>query len=154
MVVNEVCQLGLPNRQVGVGAKYSKLKKKLEAPFPALDGIFSGSEITKIVTRLGQLRNLTAHRGSVTPAKLLQKPDREPTNEELDAYLSQTRQDPQLLADDPETQQRLLEFERSLARLELLERNPLDNDIVPVEINGKWGYVRTFDDVTWPFRTT
>jgi hypothetical protein len=91
MVVNEVCQLGLRPKQVG--ASYDSFQKKLEASFPTLHSIFSGSETTKIVARLGQLRHLTAHRGSINPATFIQIPDREPTNEELDAYLSETGKD-------------------------------------------------------------
>ena len=154
MVVNEVCQLGLSPKQVG--ATYESFQKKLKASFPELYGIFSSSETAKIVARLGQLRHLTAHRGSINPATLVQIPDREATNEELDAYLSEIGQDPRLLdfAGVPDTQELLLEIQRSFAKRELLERNALDSDIVPVEIDGKCAYVRPFEDVTWPYRAT
>jgi hypothetical protein len=154
VLVNEVCQLGFVKEQVG--ATKRSFRKELHDRFPVLHGIFSGSEITRILSLIGGLRHLTAHRGYITPTKLIKKPDREPTDEELDAYLSETCPQTQPLdfADKPEIQKRILEMERSFARMELLERNSWANDILAIENEKRLGYFRPFEDVTWPVRAS
>jgi hypothetical protein len=153
LLVNAVCGLGLDERDVG--AKYKKFLEALEPVSPALHAIFTEDTTTELLDRFGALRNYAAHRGSIAPSKLVEKPDKEPTNEEIDAYIHSSAQDAWML-DLPDSARKtmLLGLLRSNTKMELLEQNTIDKDIVIVNIKGKQFIIHPLLDTTWNFRRT
>jgi hypothetical protein len=145
--------LGLPEKKVG--AKDEAFRKKLKSVSPSLHAIFADTATTEFLNQLGALRNYTAHRGSINPSKLVQKREKEPTDEEIDAYLHESGHDTWLL-DFPEGPQRtnFRVILRSTARSDLLGKNPIDHDVVLVEIDKKWCLVHPLTDVTRNLRRT
>lgn len=155
LVTNEICRLGVAPQKVGASITYMNFHKKLESSSPLLHAVFADAKTTGLLQYLGAFRHLTAHRGSISPTILVQKPDRDPTDEEIDAYLSESGEDPQFrdFDDDPHRAE-LQACLRSIAKMELLEKNPTASDVVPVEIDGKWGWTWPLLDVTQSFRAT
>jgi hypothetical protein len=133
LLVNGVCGLGLDERDVG--AKNKDFLKKLEPSSQTLHAIFADTTTTELLDRFGALRNYTAHRGSIAPSKLVEKPDKEPTDEEIDAYIRSSGRDTWMF-DLPDSPRRtmLLGIVRSNTKMELLEKNTVDRDIVIVNM--------------------
>ena len=59
----------------------------LSAPAPALYAIFTDKSTVELLDRFGALRHYAAHRGSIAPSKLVEKPDKELTDQEVDGYV-------------------------------------------------------------------
>lgn len=51
--------------------------------------MFTEPEIQEFIERIATLRHLSAHRGQIAPAQVYEKPDNEPTIEELDAEINE-----------------------------------------------------------------
>jgi hypothetical protein len=153
LVVNGVCDLRLDKRDVG--ATYKNFLKALESVSPALHAIFTDTSTVELLDRFGALRHYAAHRGSIAPSKLVEKPEREPTDDEVDAYIRKDGQSIWML-DLPESPQKtmLVGMLRSNTRAEILEENTIAKDIVFVEIKGKGYIMHPLSDTTWNFRRT
>ena len=153
LLVNGVCHLGLDKRDVG--ATYKNFLKGLETSSPALHTIFTDASTVELLDRFGALRHYAAHRGSIAPSKLVEKPDKEPTDDEVDAYIRKVGQSAWML-DLPDSPQKimLLGMLRSNTRAEILEENTIAKDIVFVEIKGKDYMMHPLSDTTWNFRRT
>jgi len=63
--------------------------KLLEEKAPELYGIFKDPDTQEFIERIATLRHLSAHRGQIAPAQVYEKPDHEPTVEELDAEIKE-----------------------------------------------------------------
>jgi hypothetical protein len=151
LLVNAVCGLGLDEQDVG--AKYKEFLAALSPVSPALHAIFTDTTTTELLDRFGALRNYTAHRGSIVPSKLVEKPDKEPTDEEIDAYIRSSAQDAWML-DLPDSPRKtmLLGMLRSNTKMEMLEKNTIAKDIVILNIKGKQFIIHPLLDTTWNFR--
>src|ERR1700733_2767300 len=150
LLVNGIFSLGLKEKQVG--ATYAVFLEKLAQVSPQMNTIFTKPSALDLITRLAQLRNLSAHRGSVSPSKVVQKPDREPTLDELDAYIRDAGQGWMFEElRDPGIQQ-LISLARQNARIAILERNTLFDDVVMIEIKGKFFWINPILDTSWNFR--
>ena len=153
LVVNGVCGLGLDPRDVG--AKHKSFLKALEPAWPTLHAIFTDTATTELLDKFGALRHYAAHRGSIAPSKLVEKPDKELTDEEIDAYIRESGQDSWMLdLPDGPRKATLVGMLRSNTKMEMLEKNTIDQDIVLVEIKGKSYFMHPLYDTTWNFRRT
>ena len=91
LLVSQTLKLGLAEKSVG--ATYKSFLDALQAKNPAIHAVFTDAKHSEFIRRIGALRHYASHRGSLMPSKLLEKPDREPTNEELDAEIANVGMD-------------------------------------------------------------
>jgi hypothetical protein len=149
LLVNGVYALGLAEKQVG--ATYKQFLEALQIRSATMYSLFTSVEIIDFIARLGALRNLAAHRGSITPRKVVEKPDRQPTTEEIDQYLLETGDG--WIIDEPyrSMSPQLVAMARSNATAEILEKNTIAEDVELVEYNGKQGFISPVVDTPWNF---
>lgn len=153
LLVNGVCKLGLDKRDVG--ATYKVFLKRLEASSPALHALFADASTFELLDRFGALRHYAAHRGSIAPSKVVKKPDKAPTDQEVDAHIRKVGQSAWMLdLPDSPPKKMLLGMLRSNTRAEILEENTIAKDVVFVEIRGKDYMLHPLTDTTWNFRRT
>jgi hypothetical protein len=91
LLVNQFLELGLGPRQVG--ATYESFLGKLKRKSASVYAVFTSDANRKFVERIGTLRHLAAHRASIALSQAVEKPDHEPTEEELDADIKASGKD-------------------------------------------------------------
>ena len=148
VVVNGALRLGLPERQIGVANEI--FLKNLQSTAPEIHAIFVDSEFQDFVQRTGALRHFAAHRGSIMPGKLLEKPDVEPTDEQLDREIASLGLDHQFrfFPAGP-----LRDQARDLLRykVKLSKYKELAEGVVPLKMKGKSFFIRPMADIEWNF---
>lgn len=82
VLLNGVLNLGLGERDVAATGKL--FLKLLQGKSPKLHAMFTDPDMESFIERIASLRHLSAHRGQIAPAQVYEKPDQEPTVEELD----------------------------------------------------------------------
>jgi hypothetical protein len=82
VLLNALLNLGIPERDVT--AKNNAFLTALQGKSKELHGLFTSDEVVNFLDRISSLRHQTAHRGHIAPALVYEKPDKEPTVEELD----------------------------------------------------------------------
>jgi len=150
-LVNGVCRLGLRERSVGVSSK--PFLEALEKCSPALHSAFTRPSTVEAVDRFAALRHYAAHRGSIMPTKIVERPEQEPTQEEIDAAIGESGKNAWML-DLPEGPQKemLLNILRSNTKAELYEKKTLASDMVFVQFKGESYFMNPLADTTWNFR--
>jgi hypothetical protein len=108
---------------------------------------------TAFINGVAAVRHIAAHRGVITPTKVIQKPDLEPTVEELDEDIQKagldwisTRFPPGPVRDQ------FREMLRSNARMARYEQETLMEDVILVELDGKWSFIHPLTDTWWNFK--
>jgi hypothetical protein len=152
LLVNQCLQLGIPEKNVG--ATYQGFLEALRAKNAVLHAIFIDQKQAEFIKRIGYLRHYASHRGSLAPGKLLEKPDKELTDDEVDAMIVKAEMD-DLLVYMPEGEMResFREVLRNNFRMEHYEKEGKTVDgVVPIELNGKWGFIRPANDTDWNFQ--
>ena len=152
LLVNQSLQLGIPDKNVG--ATYQGFLAALKAKNSTLHGIFTNPEHVEFMGRIGYLRHYASHRGSLAPAKLLEKPDKEFSDVELDAMIAEAGMD-DFLKYVPEGELResfrqTLRFNFKMALYE--KRGKMVEGVVPVMLKGKFGFIIPVNDTEWNFR--
>ena len=98
------------------------------------------------------MRHFAAHRGSLTPAPVIEKPEYEPTVEELDADITAGGLEEIInMLPEGEVRERFREMARSNARWERYHRGTILDDVVPIELNGEFAFIRPLLDTEWNF---
>jgi hypothetical protein len=153
LLVNGVYNLGLNKKDVG--ANYKSFLEALVKKSPILHGIFTKTSTVELLDRFGALRHYAAHRGSIAPSKVVEKPDKEPTDDDVDAAIRKSGENAWML-DLPDSPQKitLVGMLRSNTRAEIYEQNTVAKDIVFVEIRGRDYMMHPLSDTTWNFRRT
>jgi hypothetical protein len=146
-LVNGVLALGVPERRVG--ATYTIFLDALHQRAPNIHALFTDPKLEEFIKRIGALRHVTAHRGSITPAKVYETPPIEPTDQELDAEISATGADHFLAWLPPEVAKRFRNTLRVEARLARCEQ--VAEGLVMIEIDGKPYCIRPISDTEWNF---
>lgn len=152
LLVSQCLKLGVPEARVGV--TYKAFLDELQGRNAALYAIFADPEQANFIKRIGALRHYASHRGSLMPTKLLEKPQKEPTNEELDTQIAEAGMD-DFLANIPEGELResFRETLRYNFRVAYYERvGKVIDGVVPIELDGKPGFIRPATDTDWNFR--
>ena len=149
LVVNGVLGLGMPEKQVG--ATYEGFLKSLLARAPEIHAIFTDQELVEFIQRVGALRHFAAHRGSIRPGELYEKPDVEPTDEELDEEISRLGLDRQL-GWAPEGPIRDWAWNLLRYKVRLQKAKKIAEGVVFIEIKGKWYFMHPLADTEWNFR--
>jgi hypothetical protein len=140
LLVNQVLKLGLPEKNVG--ATYPGFLDVLKAKNARLYAFFADAEHVKFVKRVAYLRHYASHRGSLAPAKLLEKPDKEPTAEQLDAEIAAAGMDDILhLMPESELREGVREMLRANFRMAHYEKGTIIEGVVPIQIDGQSGFI-------------
>lgn len=152
LLVNSCLQLGLPEKKVG--ATYSGFLDVLKANNAPLHAIFTDTKHVDFISRIGMLRHYAAHRGSLMPTQIVDQPDTEPTNDELDADIAAAGLDATLLLHPPgEARDSWREILRYNAKMARYEKGKVIDGVVPIEQDGKLlGFIQPRNDTEWNFR--
>jgi len=151
LLVNQVLKLGLAEKQVG--ATYQGFLDALKAKSASLHVVFTDPDHLKFVKRVAYLRHYASHRGSLAPAKLLEKPDKEPTSEELDAEIAAAGMDDILrFMPEGELRESVREMLRTNFKMAHYEKGKIIDGVVPIEIDGQAGFIRPANDTDWNFQ--
>ena len=151
LLVNQSLQLGLAEKNVG--ATYQSFLDALKAKNAVLHAIFTDAKQVEFIKRIAYLRHYASHRGSLAPGKLLEKPAKEPTDDEVDAMIAEAGID-DLVMYVPEGELRE-SFRQSLRynfRMQYYEKEgkPVEG-VVPIVIDGKPGFILPAKDTGWNF---
>ena len=153
LFVSQLLNLGLPPRQVG--ATYKGFLELLEKKSPSLHSLFTTDPNKSFIDRIGALRHFAAHRGSLMPTSVVKKPDREPTVEELDADIrADGLNDIINMLPEGEAREGFLEMARTNARCARYQKETVFEDVVPIELDGKFGFIHPHLDTDWNFART
>jgi hypothetical protein len=144
-MVNALFSLGIKERQAGV--RNPEFLRALGAKSVDVQAVFERPTYVEFIRRIAALRHIAAHRGVLTPTKVVRDLDHPPTNAELDQDIREAGLD-HLLASP------LREMLRSNARAARYERETLMEDVVLIEIDGKYGFINPLNDTWWNFKTS
>lgn len=119
-----------------------------------MHAVFTDTKHAEFIKRIGWLRHYASHRGSLAPGKLLEKPDKELTNDELDAEIAREGMD-YLLDFMPAGQMResfrdLLRYNFKMAHYE--KSGKIMDGVLFVELDGKPAFIKPAVDTEWNFR--
>ena len=152
LLVNQCLQLGIAEKSVG--ATYQGFLDALKAKNPALHAIFNDPKVVEFIQRVGYLRNYASHRGSLAPAKLLEKPDKELTDNEVDTMIAEAGMDDMVMYMPPgemrESFRQAIRFNFRMAHYE--KEGKVVDGVVPIVIGGKSGFIRPANDTEWNFQ--
>ncbi len=152
LLVNQCLQLGIAEKNVG--ATYQSFLDALSAKDAALHAIFTDAKQVEFVKRIGYLRHYASHRGSLAPGKLLEKPDKELADDEVDAMITEAGMDDMLMylpvGETRESFRQSLRFNFRMTHYE--KAGKLVDGVVPIVIDGKPGFIRPANDTEWNFR--
>ena len=150
LFVSQLLNLGLAPRQVG--ATYKEFLEALEKKSASLHAVFTQGAHKAFMERIGALRHFAAHRGSLQPTTVVEKLEREPTLAELDADIEASGlQDIINMLPDGEVREGLREMARTNARWARYEKRTVLEDVVPIELDSKFGFIRPHYDTGWNF---
>jgi hypothetical protein len=151
VLVNGLLNLGVDARRVS--ARNPGFLKLLNARAPGVHAVFQNPTHMAFINRVAAVRHIAAHRGVVTPTKVLQKPDLEPTVEELDKDIQEAGLDwiSTRLPPGPSRDQ-FREMLRNNARMARYEQETLMEDVILVELDGKWSFIHPLTDTWWNFK--
>lgn len=117
-----------------------------------IKAVFEKPAHVDFIKRVAALRHTAAHRGVLTPTKVVQDMDKPPTSDELDQDIRDAGLE-YLLFGMPAgaARDRMQEMLRSNARAARYERETLMEDVVLIEIEGKYGFIHPLNDTWWNF---
>jgi hypothetical protein len=151
VLVNALFSLGVRERQVA--ARNPEFLNALGAhKLVSIRAVFEKPAHVEFIKRVAALRHTAAHRGVLTPTKVVQDTDHPPTNQELDQDIHDAGLDRLLLGFPPgDARGRFQEMLRSNARAARYERETLMEDVVLIDLDGKYGFIHPLNDTWWNF---
>jgi hypothetical protein len=152
LLVNQSLQLGLAEKNVG--ATYQSFLDALKATNAVLNAIFTDVEHVEFMKRIGYLRHYASHRGSLAPAKLLEKPNKDPTDDEVDAMISEAGMDDSVMyLPEGELRESFRQSLRYNFRMQYYEKEgKVVEGVLPIVIDGKRGFILPANDTGWNFQ--
>lgn len=148
--VNALLNLGIKEKRVN--ARGQEFLNALQAKCPKMHSIFEDKDHKAFIAKIATVRHVAAHRGVITPAKVVQQPDSEPTNDELDEDINKAGLTDILLAFPAgAAREGFREMMRTNARMARYEQNTLMEDVLLIEIDGQWGWINPLLDTSWNF---
>jgi hypothetical protein len=150
LFVSHLLQLGLPEKQVG--ATYKSFLDALEKKSAPLFAVFTDTKNKEFIERIGYLRNLAAHRGTVMPGIVVEALEREPTEEELDADIRADGKDYLIhLLPAGKAQEDVRKMLRSNARMARYEKGKVLEGVALIQTGGKTAFISPHLDTSWNF---
>lgn len=152
LLVNQCLQLGIPEKNVG--ATYQGFLGALQAKNAGLHAIFTDAKVTEFIKRVAYLRHYASHRGTLAPGRLIKKPDKELSDEEVDKMIVEAGMDYIVnYMREGELKQSVREMLRYNFRMAHYEKEgKILDGVVPVVIDGKPGFIRPTADTDWNFQ--
>jgi hypothetical protein len=148
--VNALLNLGIKEKRVA--ARNHEFLAALKAKAPKLHAIFDNQDHKAFITKVAAIRHVAAHRGVITPTKVVQEPDHEPTNDELDQDIRDAGlEDVLLMFPSGKLRDSFRDMMRTNARMARYEQETLMEDVLLVEVDGKWGWIKPLLDTPWNF---
>lgn len=148
--VNALLNLGVKEKRVS--ARGQEFLAALETQSPKMHAVFDNNGHKSFIAKVAAVRHVAAHRGVITPTKVVQEPDHEPTNDELDEDIRQADLEYILLGFPAgPTREAFREILRTNARMARYEQQTLMEDVLLVEIEGKWSWIKPLLDTSWNF---
>lgn len=151
LLVNQTLQLGLAEKTVG--ATYQGFLDALVAKNPRLHASFTEPKQIEFIKRIGYLRHYASHRGSLAPGKLIEKPEKELTDDEADVMIAESgTYDWLLYLPEGKIKEQFRQSIRHVVKMDHYEKtgNPIDG-VVPIVIDGKSAFIRPITDTYWNF---
>jgi hypothetical protein len=149
-LVNALFKVGIKERQVT--ARNPEFLKALGPKLSGIQAVFEKPSHIDFIRRVAALRQIAAHRGVLTPTKVVQELDHPPTNDELDQDIREAGLDYLLLQFQPgPIRDGFQEMLRSNARAARYEQEMLMEDVVLVETDGSYGFIHPLNDTWWNF---
>jgi hypothetical protein len=140
--------------QVKVSARNPEFLDALRRKQPAVAAVFEDTKRIEFIRRIASLRHVAAHRGVLTPTKVVQDLDQPPTNDELDGDIRDAGLDYLLLSFPAgKVRDSFQEMLRSNARAARYERETLMEDVVLIEMDGKYYFLHPLNDTWWNFKS-
>jgi hypothetical protein len=151
VLVNGLFGLGVKERQVA--ARNPEFLNALGTKQLAdIKAVFEKPAHVEFIKRVAALRHTAAHRGVLTPTKVVQDMDHPPSNDELDQDIRDAGLDYLLLGMPAGAgRDRLQEMLRSNARAARCEQETLMEDVILIEVDGKYGFIHPLNDTWWNF---
>jgi hypothetical protein len=148
--VNALLSLGVKEKRVS--ARGQEFLSALQAKSPKMHAIFDNKDHKSFITKIAAVRHVAAHRGVITPTKVVQEPDHEPTNDELDEDIRKAGLEDILMAFPVgPAREGFREMMRTNARMARYEEQTLMEDVLLIEVDGKWGWINPLLDTSWNF---
>ncbi len=148
LVVNGALQLGLPPKNVG--ATYQSFLKALAGKAPEIHALFTAPNFCEFQERIAAVRHFAAHRGSVMPGTIYERPEHEPTIQELDEEIERQGLDT-FLRSLPAGTVRDTFRENLRFKIRLSKYKKAAEGIVPLDVKGKHYFIRPMNDIEWNF---
>ena len=149
--VNGLLNLGVDAKRVS--ARNPEFLKLLNVRAPGVHAVFQNPTHMAFINRVATVRHVAAHRGVITPTKVVRELDLEPTIEELDKDIRKAGLD-WILSRFPSgpAWDQFCEMLRSNARMARYEQQTLIEDVILVELGGKWSFIHPLTDTWWNFK--
>jgi hypothetical protein len=148
--VNALLNLGLKEKRIS--ARNQEFLTALKSKSPKMHAVFDNKYHKSFIAKVAAIRHVAAHRGVVTPAKVVEQPDQEPTNDELDEDIRQAGWEDILLAlPAGENREKLRATMRTNARAARYGRKTLMEDVLLIQVDGSWGFIDPLLDTAWNF---
>jgi hypothetical protein len=148
VLLNYALNLGVKLRRVA--AQSHVFLEALSRTAPEIHASFVDPEFSDFLGRVASLRHLASHRGSIMPGQVYEKPDVEFTNEELDEEIRKAGRDSRIDMFPPgPLRDWARQSERYRMRLEKTKK--LLDEVLLVEIKGKYGFIHPMADIEWNF---
>jgi hypothetical protein len=150
LIVNYCLGLGLSEKNVG--ATYKAFLDALQAKNAKLHGIFTNPKHVEFMKRVAALRHYASHRGSLAPGKIVDPPDKEPTDAELDAEIAEAGADiVYRYMPAGNLRDAMVSVVRNNFKMAHYEKGKVIDGVVPIEIDGKKGFINPLNDTSWNF---
>lgn len=151
VLVNALFALGVKERQVT--ARNPEFLNALTAQkLDDVRAVFEKPGHLEFIKRIAALRHTAAHRGVLTPTKVVQTLDHPPTNDELDQDIREAGLEYLIFGfPDGDDREKLREMLRSNARAARYEKETLMEDVLLIELDGKYGFIHPLNDTCWNF---
>jgi hypothetical protein len=148
VLVNYALKLGV--KLTRVAAQSQVFLEALSRNAPEIHAAFVDPQFSDFLERVASLRHLAAHRGSIMPGQLYEKPDVEPTLEELDRDIREQGIDTRIEMFPPGP---LRDWARDCERyrMRLEKSKKILDEVLPVKIKGKYGFIHPMSDTEWNF---
>lgn len=148
LTVNYALNIGLPDHKVAAQSK--AFLEALEKKAPSVHAVFIDGRFSDFLNTITGLRHFAAHRGSIMPGKVYEKPEIELSDAQLDAEITKQGLDDTVTMFPAGP---LREFVRSTLRhrLRLESMKEVLNDVVLVKRKQEYAFVHPLVDVEWNF---
>jgi hypothetical protein len=151
LLVNQTLQLGLAEKNVG--ATYQGFLDALRAKNATLHAAFTDPKQVEFTKRIGYLRHYASHRGALAPGKLIERPEKELSDDEADAMIAESgTYDWLLYLPEGKIKEEFKQSIRHVVKMDHYEKTgkPIDG-VVPIVVDGKSAFIRPITDTYWNF---